>query len=129
MKYVFLCAIVLVFISCKDQAIDNTPPLGYDLKQNFPNPFTDTTWIIYGVPFAGTNATGPWVRLVIKDRFDHTEATLVDTHNHPAGYDTVLWTGRGANYQKVPAGIYYIELQQLTEGDVFIQGRQIALKQ
>jgi hypothetical protein len=129
MKYIYLCATVLFFISCKDQAIDNTPPPSYVLKQNYPNPFTDTTWIIYGVPFAGTNATGPWVRLVIKDRFNNTEATLVDTHNHPAGDFTVVWTGRGANYQKVSAGIYYIELQQVTEGDVSVQGRQVALKQ
>jgi flagellar hook assembly protein FlgD len=75
------------------------------------------------------NDTGPWVRIVIKDRFDQTEATLVDTYNHPAGVDTVLWNGRGANYQKVPAGIYYIELQQLNGNDVYVQGRQVALKQ
>jgi hypothetical protein len=129
MKYAYLGIIFLFFISCKDQAINNPPPPAYDLKQNYPNPFTDTTWIIYGVPSVGPNATGPWVRVVIKDRFNQTEATLVDTHNHPAGYDTVIWTGRGANYQKVPAGIYYIELQQLTGGDVYVQGRQIALKQ
>jgi hypothetical protein len=127
MKYVILCILVLPFISC--QEIVNAPPLSYDLKQNYPNPFTDTTWIIYGVPSVGANATGPWIRIVIKDRFNHTEATLVDTHNHPAGYDTVIWNGRGANYQKVPAGIYYIELQQLTQGDVYVQGRQVALKQ
>ena len=127
MKYMILCILALSFISC--QGINNTPPLTYDLKQNYPNPFTDTTWIIYGVPYAGKNAPGPWVRIVIKDRFNQTEATLVDTYNHPAGYDTVLWNGRGANYQKVPAGIYYIELQQLNGNDVYIQGRQVALKQ
>ena len=127
MKYIILCIAALSFISC--QGINNTPPPSYDLKQNYPNPFTDSTWIIYGVPSAGKNAAGPWVRIVIKDRFNQTEATLVDTYNHPAGYDTVVWNGRGANYQKVPAGIYYIELQQLNGNDVYVQGRQVALKQ
>jgi len=127
MKYVILYILAFSFISC--QEIVNTPPPTYVLKQNYPNPFTDTTRIIYGVPFVGANATGPHVRLVIKDRFNYTEATLIETYNHPAGTDTVIWNGRGANYQKVPAGIYYIELQQLTEGNVYVQGRQVALKQ
>jgi hypothetical protein len=127
MKYVIFCILASVFISC--QGINNTPPPSYDLKQNYPNPFTDSTWIIYDVPSVGKNVTGPWVRIVIKDRFNQTEATLVDIYNHPAGVDTVLWNGRGANYQKVPAGIYYIELQQLIQGDVYVEGRQVALKQ
>jgi len=127
MKFIFIAVLGFCFISCQD--VINIPPPSYDLKQNYPNPFTDTTWIIYGVPAVGGNSTGPRVRLVVKDRFNHTEATLVDVSNHFAGYDTVLWNGRGANYQKVPAGIYYIELQQISGGDVYVQGRQVALKQ
>jgi hypothetical protein len=127
MKYVFLCIIALLILSC--QEVVNTPPLTYDLKQNYPNPFSDTTWIIYGVPSVGKNTSGPHVRIVIKDRFDNAEKMLVDIYNHPAGYDTVIWNGRGTNYQKVPAGIYYIELQELSQGEVYVQGRRVALIQ
>jgi hypothetical protein len=125
MKHAFLLILAFSFISCQETV--NTPPSTYELKQNYPNPFTDTTVVLYGVPSAGPSATGPWIRVVVNDRFNHTQAILVDTRNHPAGHDfKAVWNGRGANYQKAPAGIYYIELQQ---GNSYVLGRRVALKQ
>jgi hypothetical protein len=131
MKYVIVCVLTFLTVSC--QEIVNTPPTTYQMSQNFPNPFTDTTAVYYGIPFVGSNSTGPTVRLVVNDRFNHTVATLVDIHNHYAGSNIkAVWNGRGSNYQKTPAGIYYIELQQLNSpsyGDVIVHVRRAALKQ
>ncbi len=121
-----LCVCAYFFVSC--QGIVNTPPSGYELQQNFPNPFIDTTVIIYGIPYIGQGATGPKIRVVVNDRFNVTQATLVSTSNHPAGTFRVVWNGRGANHQKVAPGIYFIELQQLNDGTM-VQGRCVALKQ
>lgn len=124
----------LFFFSCADQEIIGIPPETYVLKQNYPNPFTDSTRIIYGVPYVGEGNSAPWVRLVIYDRFLQQQVILVDDHARPAKTDTVLWTGYGINGAKVSAGLYYIELQQVNgtfsdnENDVNVVRRITALK-
>lgn len=131
MKYLLLCILVLPFVSCQETV--NTPSSSYELKQNYPNPFTDTTVIVYGIPPVGSSSIGPHVRVVVNDRFNCTQATLVDNINHPAGHDfRVVWNGRGPNYQKSPPGIYYIELQQLNaqgQSGTYVHVRRVALKQ
>jgi hypothetical protein len=133
MKYIILCIFAFFSFACQNQDVVNTPPASYEMSQNFPNPFTDTTTVYYSVPYVGGKAPGPHVRLVVNDRFNFTVATLVDTHNHSAGSNfPVVWNGRGANYQKVPEGIYYFELQQIdshSDGDVYVHVRRVALKQ
>jgi hypothetical protein len=133
MKYLILCVFAFCSLACQNQDIVNTPPATYEMSQNFPNPFTDTTTVYYGVPYVGGNAPGPTVRLVVNDRFNKTVATLVDTRNHSAGSNfKAVWNGRGSNYQKAPVGIYYIELQQLNslnDDDVQVHVRRAALKQ
>jgi hypothetical protein len=117
----------LTFFSCK-QDITGVHPETYVLSQNWPNPFRDTTHISYGVPSVGNNP-GPHVRVVVLDRFENLENTLVDQFNHSASIDTVLWNGRNANYEKAPAGVYYIEIQTIDNGNTTVQGRIAALKQ
>jgi hypothetical protein len=127
MKYLLLCILAFSFIAC--QEIVNEPPPSYDMLQNFPNPFADTTVIWYGIP---SSSVGPQIRVVVNDRFNQTMATLVNTHNHPAGWFKVTWNGRGPNYERCPAGIYYIELQQLDSPNydgIYIHSRKAALKQ
>ena len=59
----------------------------------------------------------------------------MENGTHPAGPFTVTWNGRGVNGIKVPAGLYYIELQQLNavvnknEDNLIVLLRVIALKQ
>jgi hypothetical protein len=103
---------LLFFGSCADQVIDNPPPASYELKQNYPNPFIDTTVVEYGIVYVGTNMQGPYIKMVVYDRFRRKQTTLVDQSNHAAGQFKVTWNGRGVNGLKVPAGIYYIELQK-----------------
>lgn len=113
MKQIILFLTALcIFSSCADQEIIGIPPSSFLLEQNYPNPFTDTTRIIYGVPSTGAGNPGPWIRVVVYDRFLQRQATLVEDSNHPAKTDTLLWLGRGPNGAKVPPGLYYIELQQ-----------------
>ena len=44
-------------LSCQD--ITGPHPQYYELNQNWPNPFSDTTRIAYGVPSVGGNSLGP----------------------------------------------------------------------
>jgi hypothetical protein len=126
-----LCLLVFFSISC--QEIVNEPAPTYALKQNYPNPFTDSTVVLYGIPSVTQNSFGPWIRVVVNDRFNRTYATLVENHSHPAGHDfKVIWNGRGSNFEKAPPGIYYIELQQLNMSNsngVYVHDRKVALKQ
>jgi hypothetical protein len=130
MRYLILGIFILSFSGCQQDTV-NTPPPTYTLSQNFPNPFTDTTVVNYGIP--SVSGTGPWIRIVVNDRFNQTMATLVNTHNHSAGTFSVTWNGRRSNFEKVPAGIYYIELQRMDshggDDDKTVYDRKIALKQ
>jgi hypothetical protein len=131
--------LIMLLSSCKDQQIVNSPPATYYLKQNYPNPFTDTTRIEYGVPSVGPGGTAPWLRMVVYDRFNVKQATLMENGAHPAGGDvtpfTVTWNGHGVNGIKVPSGLYFIELQQLNaatqrdENNLVVLLRITALKQ
>ncbi len=136
MKLFFICfSFMLLFSSCAEQQIVNTPPNTYELKQNYPNPFPDTTRIEYGVPYVGPGGAAPWLRIVVYDRFNVKQTTLMENGAHDAGTFNVTWSGRGVNGVKVPAGLYYIELQQRngvvskSENDLIVLLRITALKQ
>ena len=130
----FIAFFSLLLSSCAEQQIANNPPATYELKQNYPNPFTDSTRIVYGVPDVRPSAA-PWIRLVVFDRFNQQQAILVDNAAHPAETDTITWSGNGANGFPVPTGVYYIEMEQINisgpslEQEVTILLRITALKQ
>ena len=132
---IFLCIIAILailLISCGEQEIANPAPSTYELNQNYPNPFTDTTVIEYGVPDVRPS-TGPWVRMTVFDRFNIKQIVLIDRADFPAGRFKVTWNGIGLNGAKVPAGIYYVELEQVNvetglAEEVFTVGRIVAIK-
>jgi hypothetical protein len=118
-----LCIVLacsLGLISCGEQEIDNPAPTTYELNQNYPNPFTDTTVIEYGVPDLRPSA-GPWVRMVVYDRFNIEQVVLINRGDFPAGRFKVTWDGIGLNGVTVPSGLYYIELQQGTTASNFTE--------
>lgn len=117
-----LLLLSLLALSCGEQEIIGVPPETYTLQQNYPNPFTDNTRIIYGVPAVGEGNPAPWIRLVVYDRFLQQQATLVNDPAHPAKTDTVLWNGRGVNGALVKPGLYYIELQRVLTSGILTVG-------
>jgi hypothetical protein len=123
----------LLLFSCGEQQIANAPPSTYYLNQNYPNPLKDTTVLEYGVPYVEPSNPAPWIRVVVLDRFNEVQATLVDNRVHPAGTFKVVWYAEGANGFTVPTGIYYIELQQIQlsggSEDVSVLKRIAALKE
>lgn len=112
MKYLISILIIFLVSSCAEQIIDNPPPSTYELKQNYPNPFSDSTVVEYGIPAVPAGSIGPHIKLVVYDRFQRKQQTLVNLPNHPAGKFKKTWNGNGINGFKVPAGIYYILLMQ-----------------
>lgn len=135
MKYLpFLLLTGFLFISCGEQEIVGIPPTQFELKQNYPNPFSDTTVVEYGVPDLRPSAA-PYMRITVYDRFKIKQAELINRGDHPAGWFKITWNGKGVNGFKVQPGIYYIELQQVTlqsllgPEEVFTVSRIAALKQ
>jgi hypothetical protein len=101
-------SIMFLFASCAEQDIVGIPPDSFELKQNFPNPFVDTTRIEYGVPSVGTNP--PRIRIAVYNRFLDRIDILRDSNNHPAGMFSITWKP----FSEQTPGLYYVELQQMT---------------
>lgn len=80
------------------------PPPRFELFQNYPNPFTGTTWIPFQMDFEQN------LRLKIYDLLGHQVFAAALT---PAtGAKNLLpWDGRDAAGQKVSSGIYYYQLE------------------
>lgn len=108
-RSVLVLFLVLSFASCKapiGPSTSNGPAPGdYFLNQNFPNPFTDTTRIPYGVPTGGG-----YVELTIYDKYRNVVQTLARNDHHPSGTWDAVWDGRDSDYRRVPPGFYIVEL-------------------
>ena len=131
-KY-FFCIFILLAAGCKQQVV-NTPPYTYVMEQNFPNPFTDSTVVLYGVPLLQSGSDAPWIQIVATDRFNQVEAYLVNNHLHPAGSNfRAVWYGKGLDFQIAPKGIYYIEMRlvisTLTDNEYQVVARKVAVKE
>lgn len=101
-----------------------TPPPEFFLKQNYPNPFIDTTTIEYGIP--ATGGSGSNVSIVVYDPLREGVRTLVYNSSHPAGVFKTRWDGRNKNGIQVPSGTYSIEMQGFSPQTVII--RVLAIK-
>jgi len=85
-------------------AVD-TPPKGFTLHQNVPNPFNPMTVISYDVP-----ANGGHVTVRIYDVNGRAVITLVDGIEEP-GRNSVTWDGRDASGADASAGVYFYRLE------------------
>ncbi len=125
-----VCASLFLFLSCNiepttgPQTSIGTPPPDFYLKQNFPNPFTDTTTIEYGVPSTGGSASN--VSIIVYDPLQEPVRTLVSNASHSAGVFRTKWDGGNKRGIQVPSGTYTIEMQGLSPQTVVI--RILAIK-
>jgi hypothetical protein len=77
------------------------PPLSFMLEQNYPNPFSTTTGIVFSIPLDGH------VRLTVFDLLGREVSTVMDSWmpsgTHSARFDAA----------ELPAGSYYLQLDAL----------------
>ncbi len=78
-------------------------PSEYSLNQNYPNPFTPSTTIRYGLPEDAN------VSLVIYDVRGQVVQGLQSAHQSAGWYD-VVWNGETADGKTISTGIYFARL-------------------
>jgi GH35 family endo-1,4-beta-xylanase len=93
-------------------------PNGYQLGQNFPNPFNPVTSIQYLLPEASQ------VKLIVYDLRGAKIRTLVNTYQNSGRY-TVIWNATNDLGVPVPAGLY---LYCLDQGASKMQKKMILLR-
>ena len=91
-------------ISSVTDASGGCAPRDLVLGANQPNPFREVTAIEFVVPVSGR------VQLAVFDVIGRHLATLVDEYL-AAGKQVVLWHGRTAGGERLPAGVYYCRLK------------------
>lgn len=108
--WIGISAVVLLLLAyaCSNPTSIGPVPNSFQLNQNWPNPFTDTTTVEYGVP---ASASGEHLILQVFDIHRTPIRVLENTVNHPAGTFQVTWDGRDQNFQRVAPGVYVIELR------------------
>lgn len=88
--------------------------------QNYPNPFSNTTYIDYELP---ENA---YVRLSVYNVVGQKIITLVDDHQ-TAGLHQITWDGYDSQNHHLPTGIYFYRLSVEFNNQKWIQNRKMLL--
>ena len=78
-------------------------PTGFELGQNFPNPFNPQTTIQFALPVNSD------LSIVVYDLLGREVVRLIDGYREP-GYRQVDWNGRTAAGKEVPSGIYIVRM-------------------
>lgn len=84
----------------------DSQPVEFELKANYPNPFNPTTNISYTINTSGN------VRLVIYDILGNKVKTLVNGEMQPGSYK-VAWNGMNEFNKSVASGVYIASLEAL----------------
>jgi hypothetical protein len=82
---------------------ENKIPEGYNLENNYPNPFNPTTTINYSIPKGGN------VRLEIYNSLGEIVNILQDSYQD-AGNHSIAWTGKDRIGNSLSSGIYFYRL-------------------
>jgi flagellar hook assembly protein FlgD len=82
----------------------NQTPSGFELFQNFPNPFNPMTIIQYNLPISTK------VSIIIVDSHGALINTLL-TKDQTAGKKSIIWNGENNKGAKVSTGIYFYRLK------------------
>ncbi|MEA3499769.1 MAG: T9SS type A sorting domain-containing protein, partial [Candidatus Marinimicrobia bacterium] len=93
-------ATVLQFASDKINNIENDKPQIWDISQNFPNPFNNSTTIQYAYPYNFK------INITIYNLLGKKVFTLINEKKLAGQYETT-WNGKNSDGEIVPAGIYF----------------------
>jgi flagellar hook assembly protein FlgD len=93
-------------------------PTGFELYQNFPNPFNPSTAISFDLPKEAK------VSLVVYNLLGQEIRQLVEAQL-TAGHHAVTWDGKDGGGNAVSSGIY---LYRLTTADYAAQKKMILIK-
>ena len=110
------CGKVYLFSSNPLSVLDDSPPLvliGFQLSQNFPNPFNPSTKISWQSPVGG------WQTLKVYDIIGNEVSTLVNEYRNAGRYEVNF------NSSKLSSGVYFY---QLKAGDFIRTKKMISLK-
>ena len=89
-----------------------TLPTGFELHENYPNPFNPSTTIGYTIP----SETSVTVR--VYDITGRVVRTLVHGQSHAPGVYEVTWDGTGDGGHTLASGTYFYSLEYLGRRDV-----------
>ncbi len=106
-----------IYLSLNDDTFDKIIS-GFELFQNFPNPFNGTTKINYRLP------RSVFVNLSIYDNNGRKIATLINNVQHRGQYD-VVWEGKDSHGRVVGSGVY---VYTLNAGAFKKSGKMILIK-
>ena len=84
-------------------------PAKLNLDQNYPNPFNGNTLIGFDLPKRSA------ITLSIIDLLGKEVIRLISNEIYERGYSSVSWNGFDAKYNRVPAGIYFIQIKMQNE--------------
>ena len=79
-------------------------PEGFELEQNFPNPFNSSTDIVYKIPYSGR------VEISVYDIRGRLVRRLIDRYEE-AGERRAVWDGRDSSGTIVCGGVYILRLR------------------
>jgi len=84
-------------------------PAKLNLDQNHPNPFSNITSIGFDLPKRTE------VSLIIYDLLGKEIVKLIDNKIYERGYNTIAWNGFDKYKNRIPSGIYIIQIKNDTE--------------
>lgn len=90
------------------ESSETSPSLIFHLSQNYPNPFSETSTILYSIVSADSGPRTA-VSLKVYDIAGRLVNTLVD-RDQESGYYSVTWDGRASGGQGVSNGVYFYRL-------------------
>lgn len=98
-----------------DDWFDSAIPKSYqivkfNLKQSYPNPFTDRTHIEYTIPGKLPSSDKLHASLKIYDISGRLVKTIIDKRLSPDYYE-VTWDGKTGQGRSLPAGVYFYRFQ------------------
>ncbi len=101
------------------QEISNLIPESFELVQNFPNPFNNSTSISIKLPYESL------LRLDVYDQIGKHIKTLLDAR-YPSGVHTVRWDATDNQAKPVASGVYFYRL--MSDGKLLQTKKMIMIK-